>query len=64
MQKYCITEPLKVSLQQNEKYIQTEKPLNSVYMTILAEPPIAPSAHFTVWFLGCHRVCVKADLWS
>ncbi len=40
---------------------------NLAYKTMHTEPPIVPSAHFTVWFLGHHRLCIKEtkglDIW-
>ncbi len=36
-----------------------EKPFDLAYRTVHTEPPIVPSTHFMVWFLGLHKVCVK-----
>ncbi len=32
---------------------------NLTNRTMHTEPPVVPSAHFAVWFLGCHRLCSK-----
>ncbi len=32
---------------------------NLTNRTMHSEPPVVPSAHFAVWFLGCHRLCIK-----